>query len=127
MKRFHRLSFLPILLILLGAATACTGVRSAYKAAETPDQMAYIVTEHYAALVKEAADLKEAGTLTGPALAKVQAADNAARPVVLQLGPIAQAYKASKSAENEQALQQALDKAVLAVSNLITTLKGARS
>lgn len=107
--------------------SACTGTREAYKAAETPDQMAYIVTEHYAALVKEAADRKDAGTLTGTALARVQAADNAARPVVLQLGPIAQAYAATKSAENEAALQQALNRAVIAVNNLITTLKGATS
>jgi hypothetical protein len=124
--RSHRLYVLPLLLLILSAATACTGTRSAYKAAETPDQMAYIVTEHYAALVKEAADLKDAGTLTGSALAKVQAADNAARPLVLQLGPIAQAYAATKSAESEFALQQALNKAVLAVSNLINSLKGAR-
>jgi hypothetical protein len=114
--RIHRLYILPLLLLCLSAATACTGTRTAYKAAETPDQMAFIVTEHYAALVKEAADLKEKGTLTG-----------SARPLVLQLRALSDAYTGTKSAESEAALQAALNKAVLAVSNLITSLKGARS
>jgi hypothetical protein len=113
-------------LILLAALSACTGTRLAYKEADSPDKMAYVVTEHYAALVKEAADRKDAGTLAGDALERVQAADRAVSPLVLQLGSLAQAYTQTKSAASRDELQAALNRAVIALSTFIDTLKGAR-
>jgi hypothetical protein len=120
----HKIYLFP--LIVLAALSACVGTRTAYQAADSPDKMAYVITEHYTALVTEAANRKDAGTLTGDALAKVQAADRAVSPLVLQLGPLSQAYTATKSAETQAELQAAINKAVLALTNLIDALKGAR-
>jgi hypothetical protein len=116
-----RYSLIPLLLIL----AACAGTREAYKVAATPEQYAYVVTEHYAAVVKQAADRKDAGTLTGSSLARVQAADRAANPLILDLAALAQAYQETQTAENEAALQAALNKAVIALNNFINALKGA--
>lgn len=121
-----KLFLFPLILTLLASASACTGTRLAYKEADSPDKMAYVVTEHYAALVKEAADRKDSGSLTGDALARVQAADRAVSPIILQLGALSQAYTATRSAADQVALQAALNKAVIALSTFIDTLKGAR-
>lgn len=118
----HLISLL-VFVAIVGMLNACVGTRAAYESAETLEAKAYVVTEHYAALVKEAADLREAGTLTGDALARVQAADNQARPLVLQLRTSVQAYTALKNADTAAALQAALDSAVVQVSALINAIR----
>jgi hypothetical protein len=105
---------------------ACAGTRTAYQTAATPLETATVVGEHYYALVKEAADLKNAGALTSTALAKVQAADRAAKPVVVELTRTVEAYQLVKSAQNEAAMQIALNKAVLAVNSFINALRSVR-
>lgn len=117
-----RLYVLPLLLIL----SACVGTRSAYHEAKTLDATAAVVGEHYYALVKEAANLKESGALSGTALAKVQAVDSQAKPLVIQLTEVAGTYRAVRTAENEAALQAALNEAVLALNAMIEALRSAR-
>jgi hypothetical protein len=46
-------------------ATGCAGTKAAYNAADTLEERAYVVTEHYAAVVHQAADLKDKGVLKG--------------------------------------------------------------
>ncbi len=122
MKRAYIACWLVMAVLL----TACAGTRSAYQEASTLDETAAVVGEHYYALVKEAADLKESGALTGAALARVQAADAAAKPLVIQLTQTAEAYRAVKTADNEAVLQEALNQAVLAVNGFINALRSAR-
>lgn len=134
--KLHYSFLLPFVLLL--AISGCTGTRAAYKAAaetKNPEAYALVVAEHYSALVKEAADRKDAGTLTGSALEGVQAADRKVKPLVIGdpnatppkagIEQLAKAYTATKSAEDQTALQKALNDAVLAVSEFINTLKGA--
>jgi hypothetical protein len=112
---------------MLLALAGCAGTRAAYDAASTPQQKAYVIAEHYSALVKQAADLKDAGTLTGVALEKVQAADRAAKPLVVELTKATEAYQGARNAQNEAELQAALNKAVIAVNSLINALRGVRT
>lgn len=124
----RRLHYSPILTFLMLLALAgCAGTRAAYDAASTPQQKAYVIAEHYSALVKQAADLKDAGTLTGVALEKVQAADRAAKPLVVELTKATEAYQGARNAQNEAELQAALNKAVIAVNSLINALRGVRT
>lgn len=105
------------------ATTGCAGTRNAYDAAATLEDRAYVATEHYAAVVKQAADLKELGVLKGPALAKAQEIETVARPVVLSLGPLVANYNAARTAETEVALQRALDEAIAAIASLVRVVK----
>lgn len=107
------------------AAAGCAGTKAAYSAAETLQERAFVVSEHYSALVKQAADLKDQGILKGAALAQAREIESVAQPVVLSLSDLVAKYNAAKTAENEVALQAALNDAVLAVANLIRIVKGA--
>lgn len=133
---------LPLILLLLSLATleGCVGTRTAYKAAQDtgdPTVYAYVVGEHYSALLKEAADLKDAGKLTGNALATAQAADRKAKPLIIGdpsadppkagVQQLSETYKATQGTADKAALQKALNDAVKAISEFINSLKGARS
>ncbi len=106
--------------------SGCTGTRAAYKAAKSPDAVAYVVAEQYAVSVKQAADLAALPTTPRSAVVAMQSADRTARPLVEKLLPLRNAYLASKSAANEAQLQVAVNSAVVAVADLILSVKRAR-
>src|SRR3972149_12103761 len=112
---------------VVGMLSACAGTKSAYQAAaESPNALeakAFVVSEHYAALVREANDLADQPNIPREVVTRMQAVDARARPLVLQLRTAAQAYAAVKSAENAAALQTALNAAVVEVSAFITVLR----
>lgn len=107
------------------ATAGCAGTKAAYDAADTLEERAFVATEHYAAVVKQAADLKDLGVLKGAALTKAQEVEKVAQPVVLSLGDLVAKYNAAHTAETEVALQRALDEAILAIANLVRVVKGA--
>jgi len=128
----------PAMLVItaaIGAAlvlAGCVGTRDAYKAsAGNLEATAYVVTEHYAAVVKEAAAMKNSGALTGSALEAVRKADDAVRPLIIGdpathrdgLAALVRAYQAVKSAKTEADLQAAINAAVVKLSNLINAVK----
>lgn len=104
----------------------CAGTKAAYKAAGSPDVVAYVVAEHYSALVSEAASLAAKPGTAPEVVSALRVADNRAAPVVLELRGLRDAYLAAKSAESEAALQSALDRAVRAVADMVEALKAAR-
>jgi hypothetical protein len=106
------------------ATSGCAGTKAAYDAADTLEERAFVATEHYSAVITQAADLKDRGALKGEALTKVREIESVARPVILKLGPLVQNFKAAHDAESEVALQRALDDAVLAIADLVRALKG---
>lgn len=118
------LGYLLLVLFAVNFVVSCAGTRSAYQAAETLEDTAYVVTEHYAALVKEAADLRENGTLTGDALSRVQSVEMRSRPIILRLRDVSSAWTAAKTAANEAALSKAIGDAAAVVSDLINAIKG---
>lgn len=126
---FALLSVLSLVLalgIVVSILAGCTGTRAAYKAADSLPDQAYVVAEHYAAIVKQAADLAENAATPESVKDQLKAADNKARPLVLLLKELAAAYQATRTAETEADLQGTLDKAVVAVADLIRAVKAAR-
>lgn len=120
---FMALLLLPLMMTVMGG---CTGTRAAYSAAKSPDAVAYVVAEQYAASVKEAADLAAVPTTPRGAVSAMQSADRKARPLVEKLRRLRNAYLAARSAENEAQLQSAVNDAVLAVADLLDAVKRAR-
>jgi hypothetical protein len=115
-----------LVLLTLPFLSGCPGTLSAYRAAESLDDTAFVVAEHYAALVKEGNALRESGALTGSALTRAQDLEARARPIVLRLQQVSSAYEAVKSAENEAALSMAIDEAARVLSEFIDAIKPAR-
>lgn len=131
MKRFPVFDVLLALLFVLGMGVpmimqGCTEVRSAYRAAENPGELAYVLAEHYAGLVKAAADLAAKPTTPITAIGAMQRADAKAKPIVLQLRPLRDSYIATKSARTEAELQEATNRAVLAIADLVRAINTAR-
>ena len=107
------------------ATAGCAGTKAAYDAADTLEERAFVATEHYSAVVRQAADLKDLGVLKGEPLAKAREIEFVAQPIVLSLGDLVAKFNAARSAETEVALQRALDEAILAIASLVRVVKGA--
>ena len=121
MRPIHR--SIAVMVATFAMVLGCTGTRQAYQAAANLEDHAYVLTHHYAALVHEAANLKETGTLPANVVTALQAADRAAKPAVLKLEALARAYEAVQSAENEVALQAAVNEAVKLIAEFARILK----
>ena len=141
MRHSSRLLFAALvapLLIGLLAITGCVGTKTAYKEASGVDEYAYVLTEHYSALVSQAATLAALPTTPASVKERLKAADRAAylvvvgdptaSPRVVGLAELAANYKQIRNAENQLALQRAVDSAVLKVADLVRALRagGAR-
>lgn len=118
-----------VIAILLAAVTlsACTHTREAYREAASVDETAYVLAEHYAALVHEAANLAEKPSTPAAAVDAMRRAELAARPAVLALRDLRDAYVAARSAENEAALQAAVNRAVQVIADLVRAVQAARA
>lgn len=125
----------PAFLLALSAAcvlaavvvSGCTGTRAAYKAADGDvGQLAFVVTEHYAAIVEQAANLSRSPGLPAGALQRMQAADRLARPAIEALRPAAAAWEASRSETDRALLAQKVNEAVVKLADLVRAVKAAR-
>jgi hypothetical protein len=122
------------LVLALGVPVAvsmhgCSGTVSAYKQVDNPAELAYVLAEHYAALVTQAADLRQKPGTPAAAIAAMQDADRRARPIIEKLPPLRTAYLQLKSTSTEAQLQAALDLAVTAIADLaraVSSAKGAK-
>lgn len=148
---FARVAFLALVAgLALGglSLSACTGTRAAYKAAQDADDTAYVVTRHYRSILREAADLKDSGTLSGSALAALRNAEQIATPIVIgdeatgQVGlrVLAKTYADARAAYDEAVnadtrealdaanakLSQAVNDAMRAVAGFLRALEAAR-
>jgi len=119
---------LGVALIPAFALPGCvgSGTRAAYSEAQNLGEQAYVLAEHYAALVEQAANLKDKPTTPTTAVAKMQAADRAAKPVVLRLKTVRDAYVATKTAQTEAELQLAVNQAVLVIADLVRAIQAAK-
>lgn len=127
---FAALTFVTLAFALVG----CAGTRSAYNSAETLQDTAYVITEHYAALVHEAADLKEQGNLPPEVVTALREAANASAPLVIGdpehgvpgLRELAKAYSDVASADNKATLEAAISNGVRAVAAFVKALRAAQ-
>lgn len=124
--------------LLLG----CTHTQAAYKAAplhgEALADTAFVITEHYAAVIHEAALMRKSGTLKTPLLEPIQRADQVAnrlilgvpaaegQPAVPGLEQLASTYTALHDATSEAQLQSAVNEAVVALGSLIRAVNTAK-
>jgi hypothetical protein len=144
---FLRLGLAPVLAavalaaLLGGGLAGCTGTKAAYTAAQTrpetalPDT-AYVVAEHYRAVLREAVELKEAGRLPASVVERLQQADAKVKPLILGdpaavppkagLRQLAESFQAVRNAATEAELQRAVDAAVLALADFIKAVDDAR-
>lgn len=112
----------------------CAGTSAAYKSAQSLPDTAYVVTEHYAAVVHEAADLAALPGTPDAVKAEMKRLDAIAKPLVLGnpatgapgLGDLAQRYADVKNAQTEAELQSAINRAVEALAQLVNAVKTAR-
>lgn len=123
---FVNLPMLLVLLTFVSVIAACTGTRAAYDEASSADEHAYVAVEHYAALVKEAADLKEQPGTSQAAITAMQEADLAAQPVVNRVRELRDTYQKLRDAETELELQEAVNEAILLIADLVRAVKQAR-
>lgn len=129
----RKMLYAPFAAVLLVAAvalsTGCAGTKAAYQEAQTPEEYAYVVTEHYAALVKQAADLAAAPTTPASVKDALKRADMAAHDVIIGgpgspgLKALVDNYNAIKNAQTQEALQAAVDDAVLKLADLLRAIK----
>lgn len=120
-------AYVPLIVFMMAAVvSACTGTRAAYRSAETLEETAKVMTEHFIAVATEVGDYRAANTLPAPVITRLTNALNSAEPAVRQLQPLSQAYSSVRSAENEQALGDALGEAAVALSSLIDILREVR-
>lgn len=136
-RRFTRgatgIAALALIAVGLTGMSSCAGTKAAYKEAEGLEEQAFVTTEHYAALVKEAADLAESPSTAPEAKAALQAADLAAKPFIVGdaatgqpgLRELAAAYESAKNAETQADLQAALLGATRALAGFVRAVKAA--
>ena len=108
------------------AVAGCEGTQQAYSEAQTIDEKAYVVIEHYAALVKEAANLAENPNTPPEAVDAMKKADAAATPVILRVRDLRDAWMAAGNAENTEALQKAVNDATSVIADMVQAIKQAR-
>lgn len=131
-KQIRNYLLLPIALLLV----ACAGTRSAYQYADTLDKKAYVVTQHYASLVHEAADIAALPGTPQAVKDSLKAADKSVKPFIVGdptkvppvpgLSDLAASFKATRDAKTEAELQAAIDKALVELSTLVNAVNAAR-
>lgn len=117
----------------VGAMSGCANTKAAYKEASGITETAYVVAEHYAALVNQAANLAQLPTTAPEAKEAMKAADNAVRPLILgdparglpSLQTLVDRYDRVRTAQTQTELQNAINAAVLELANLINAVKQA--
>lgn len=137
---FARLGVL--ILLALGAfatvpfVSGCAGTQSAYREARENGlaDIAYVVTEHYAAVLKEAADLRQSPGTPREAIEAMQRADRAVKPIILgdpardfpSLRKLVEKYQAIGDAKTEADLQARINDAIREISNFSKAVKAAK-
>jgi hypothetical protein len=133
---FDMLVGLVCVVAVAAIVSGCAGTKQAYRAADSLPDQAFVVAEHYAALVKEAADLAQNPATPEPVKEQLRAADRVLKPLVIgepsQIPPrpglreLAAAYQATRTAQTEAELQAAVNNAVVALAGFIKAVKAAR-
>lgn len=127
---------IAIAILAVTVLASCTGTKAAYQAADSLPNTAFVIAEHYSALLNEAATLKESGRVPANLLDAMRKADDAIRPLIVGdpsavppivgLRDLAASYQAVRDAETEAQLQVAVDNALREIAKFINTVKLAR-
>lgn len=141
---FARLGMLVLVGILglgsLSFVSGCVNTREAYSvASESPSDerfanTIYVVTEHYAAILNEAANLREAPGTPESLIDAMREADWTVKAIIMGdpnkdvpgLQNLLRTHQAIRSAKTEAELQTAIDDAIRALSHFSKAVKAAR-
>jgi len=104
----------------------CQGTRMAYSSAKSVDEKAYVVVEHYAALVREAANLAQNPSTPAKAVEAMKKADARVSPVIMRVRDLRKAYSVSSTPENAESLGIAVDEAMVDLSTMVEAVNEAR-
>jgi hypothetical protein len=118
----------------IAISSGCAGTTSAYKAAQSLPDTAYVVTEHYAAVLNEATGIASQPDVPAEVKAALQKAAAAVQPIVRgdpatgqpSLHELATRYQSVRDAKSEAELQDALNRAIETLANFINAVKSAR-
>ena len=105
--------------------SGCGGTIAAYKAADGLEETAWVMNQHFLALVREGNDLKRQGVLAGSALSTAQDLVRTGRPILKELSQAAQVYEAVRSADNQDELTVAIAAAAVQLSKLVNAIRAA--
>lgn len=105
--------------------SGCAGTTAAYRAADGLEETAYVMNQHFLGLVREGNELRRTGALAGSALTTAQNLVETGRPILRTLSEAAQAYKAVKSAANQDELTVAIANAAVQLSALLNYIREA--
>lgn len=108
------------------AISGCTNTQRAIRNADTPADYALVFLEGYDAALKTANQLKQSNALSGENLIRVQQAEAKAWPLVRRIDPLRRAYEQTRSAEDEAALQVAIDNAIREAAEFIRLVRELR-
>lgn len=132
---------LPVVLAFIALVSSallivgCAGTRAAYDVAKgDPSDLAYVVTEHYSAVLKEAADIAQQPATPESVKDALKRADLAAKRFVVgdpatdlpSLRALAARWKSVKDAETEADLQEQINAAIRELTNFSKAVKAAR-
>lgn len=122
MKLLRVIGVIFMALFVANFIAACAGTKAAYKEADGLFETAFVVGEHYYALIREVNDLDDQGQLSSRDLRTLQEIALQTRPSVLALLDAAEAYQSFESAETEDDLTLALADAAEAIARLINAI-----
>lgn len=133
--RLSQLILVAAVALSVIALAGCGGTVLAYRSANTLPDTAYVVAEHYAALVKQAADIAERPGTPESVKETLKSADRAVKPLIFGddrtntpgLRDLADRYRQVRDAQTEEDLQRAVDNAVRELTHFINAVKSARS
>lgn len=127
------LAWLTFAAVVLVTVTGCAGTTSAYKAAQSLPDTAYVVTEHYAAVLNEATAIASQPDTPASVKDALKKAAEEVQPIVRgdpatgrpSLQDLAATYQRVRDAESETELQLALNRAVETLAKFINAVKSA--
>lgn len=122
------MKYILVLCLALVGASGCTGTRAAYSSADTIDEYAFVLTEHYAALVNQSANIVESPTT--PELSKrvLRQAESRVNEVMVGtpeapgVALLARAYR--KGGADPTKLQEAIDTAIVRLADFVRAIRG---
>lgn len=122
-------TFISVVLLIgiVMSSAGCGGTLRAYQQADTLEDQAKVLGEHYNSLQREAIALK--AIVPANALKAMQRGDKEAAVAVVAVLRASEAYREGQSAQTQLELQQAIDKAakaILTFSDAVNRARGAQ-
>lgn len=88
----HWLAWATFCTLFAAGVAGCSGTKAAYRAAENLDETAFVVAEHYSAVLTEARILVQKPETTAGTVRAVQRIEAKATPIIIELADVRNQY-----------------------------------